>query len=146
MDELVQAMKKSLADTFAFYLKAQGFHWNVEGPNFPQYHALFDTIYNEVYGSIDRFAEEIRSLDAYAPASFARFSELTSLEDEIQILNAQGMLAKLLADNDIVLSSLEQAYELAEVAHNHGLSNFLAERQDAHKKHAWQLKATLKQR
>ena len=146
MDELVQAMKKSLADTFAFYLKAQGFHWNVEGPNFPQYHALFDTIYNEVYGSIDRFAEEIRALDAYAPASFARFSELTSLEDEIQILNAQGMLAKLLADNDIVLASLEQAYELAEVAHNHGLSNFLAERQDAHKKHAWQLKATLKQR
>ena len=146
MDELVQAMKKSLADTFAFYLKAQGFHWNVEGPNFPQYHALFDTIYNEVYGSIDQFAEEIRALDAYAPASFARFSELTSLQDEIQILNAQGMLAKLLADNDVVLSSLEQAYELAEVAHNHGLSNFLAERQDAHKKHAWQLKATLKQR
>jgi starvation-inducible DNA-binding protein len=146
MDELVQAMKKSLADTFAFYLKAQGFHWNVEGPNFPQYHALFDTIYNEVYGSIDRFAEEIRAMDAYAPASFARFSELTSLEDEIQILNAQGMLAKLLADNDVVLSSLEQAYELAEVAHNHGLSNFLAERQDAHKKHAWMLKATLKQR
>jgi starvation-inducible DNA-binding protein len=146
MDELVQAMKKSLADTFAFYLKAQGFHWNVEGPNFPQYHALFDTIYNEVYGSIDQFAEEIRAMDAYAPASFARFSELTSLEDEIQILNAQGMLAKLLADNDVVLSSLEQAYELAEVAHNHGLSNFLAERQDAHKKHAWQLKATLKQR
>lgn len=146
MDELIQAMKKSLADTFAFYLKAQGFHWNVEGPNFPQYHALFDTIYNEVYGSIDQFAEEIRSLDAYAPASFARFSELTSLEDEIQILNAQGMLTKLLADNDVVLSSLEQAYELAEVAHNHGLSNFLAERQDAHKKHAWQLKATLKQR
>jgi len=146
MDELVQAMKKSLADTFAFYLKAQGFHWNVEGPNFPQYHALFDTIYNEVYGSIDRFAEEIRAMDAYAPASFARFSELTSLQDEIQILNAQGMLAKLLADNDVVLTSLEQAYELAEVAHNHGLSNFLAERQDAHKKHAWQLKATLKQR
>jgi starvation-inducible DNA-binding protein len=146
MDELVQAMKKSLADTFAFYLKAQGFHWNVEGPNFPQYHALFDTIYNEVYGSIDRFAEEIRAMDAYAPASFARFSELTSLQDEIQILNAQGMLAKLLADNEVVLASLEQAYELAEVAHNHGLSNFLAERQDAHKKHAWQLKATLKQR
>lgn len=146
MDELVQAMKKALADTFAFYLKAQGFHWNVEGPNFPQYHALFNTIYNEVYGSIDQFAEEIRAMDAYAPASFARFSELTSLEDEIQILNAQGMLAKLLADNDVVLSSLEQAYELAEVAHNHGLSNFLAERQDAHKKHAWQLKATLKQR
>ena len=146
MDELVQAMKKALADTFAFYLKAHGFHWNVEGRTFVQDHELFGNIYEEVYGSLDKFAEEIRAMDAYAPASFARFSELTSIEDEIKILNAQGMLEKLLADNSVVQASVEQAYELAEAAHNHGLSNFLAERQDAHAKHAWQLRATLKQR
>jgi starvation-inducible DNA-binding protein len=146
MDELVQAMKKALADTFAFYLKAHGFHWNVEGRTFLQDHELFGNIYEEVYGSLDKFAEEIRAMDAYAPASFARFSELTSIEDEIKILNAQGMLEKLLADNSVVQASVEQAYELAEAAHNHGLSNFLAERQDAHAKHAWQLRATLKQR
>jgi starvation-inducible DNA-binding protein len=146
MDELVQAMKKALADTFAFYLKAHGFHWNVEGRTFVQDHELFSRIYSEVYGSIDQFAEEIRAMDAYAPASFARFSELTSIEDEIKILNAQGMIEKLLADNSTVMASVEQAYELAEAAHNHGLSNFLAERLDNHAKHAWQLKATLKQR
>lgn len=146
MDELVQAMKKALADTFAFYLKAHGFHWNVEGRTFCQDHELFSRIYSEVYGSIDQFAEEIRAMDAYAPASFARFSELTGIEDEIKILNAQGMLEKLLADNAVVQASIEQAYELAEAAHNHGLSNFLAERQDAHAKHGWQLRATLKQR
>jgi starvation-inducible DNA-binding protein len=146
MDELVQAMKKALADTFAFYLKAHGFHWNVEGRTFLQDHELFGSIYEEVYGSIDRFAEEIRAMDAYAPASFVRFSELTSIEDEIKILNAQGMIEKLLADNSIVLASVEQAYALAEAAGNHGLSNFLAERQDNHAKHGWQLRATLKQR
>lgn len=146
MDELVQAMKKALADTFAFYLKAHGFHWNVEGRTFCQDHELFSRIYEEVYGSIDKFAEEIRTMDAYAPASFARFSELTSIEDEIKILTAQGMFEKLLADNSIVLASVEQAYALAEAAGNHGLSNFLAERQDAHAKHAWQIRSTLKQR
>ena len=146
MDELIQAMKKALADTFAFYLKAHGFHWNVEGRTFCQDHQLISNIYEEVYSSIDQFAEEIRAMDAYAPASFARFSELTSIEDEIKILNAQGMFEKLLADNSIVLASIEQAYELAEASHNHGLSNFLAERQDAHAKHGWQLRATLKQR
>ena len=146
MDELVQAMKKALADTFAFYLKAHGFHWNVEGRTFCQDHTFFGTIYEEVYSSLDRFAEEIRTMDAYAPASFARFSELTTIEDEIKILNAQGMYEKLLADNSIVMASVEQAYELAEAAHNHGLSNFLAERQDNHAKHGWQLRATLKQR
>jgi starvation-inducible DNA-binding protein len=146
MDELVQAMKKALADTFAFYLKAHGFHWNVEGRMFGQDHALFGSIYEEVYGSIDQFAEEIRAMDAYAPASFVRFSELTSIEDEVKILNAQGMFEKLLADNSVVLASVEQAYALAEAAGNHGLSNFLAERQDAHAKHGWMLRATLKQR
>ena len=146
MDELIQSMKKGLANTFAFYLKAHGFHWNVEGANFPQYHALFERIYEEVYGSVDQWAEEIRAMDAYAPASFARFSELTDIQDEIKILDASGMLEKLLADNAIVLASIESAYELAETAGNHGLSNFLAERQDAHAKHAWQLRATLKQR
>lgn len=146
MDELVQSMKKALADTFAFYLKAHGFHWNVEGRMFTQDHELFGNIYEEVYGSIDQFAEEIRAMDAYAPASFVRFSELTGIEDEIKILNAQGMLEKLLADNSVVMASVEQAYELAEAARLHGLSNFLAERQDAHSKHGWQLRATLKQR
>jgi starvation-inducible DNA-binding protein len=146
MDELVQSMKKALADTFAFYLKAHGFHWNVEGRTFAQDHELFGSIYEEVYGSIDRFAEEIRAMDAYAPASFVRFSELTSIEDEVKILNAQGMFEKLLADNSVVLASVEQAYALAEAAGNHGLSNFLAERQDAHAKHGWMLRATLKQR
>jgi len=146
MDELVQAMKKALADTFAFYLKAHGFHWNVEGRTFAQDHELFSTIYEEVYGSIDKFAEEIRTMNAYAPASFARFSELTDIEDEIKILTAQGMFEKLLADNAIVMASVEQAYVLAEAVRNHGLSNFLAERQDAHAKHGWMLRATLKQR
>ena len=146
MDELVQSMKTALADTFAFYLKAHGFHWNVEGRTFAQDHELFGSIYEEVYGSIDRFAEEIRAMDAYAPASFVRFSELTSIEDEVKILNAQGMFEKLLADNSVVLASVEQAYALAEAAGNHGLSNFLAERQDAHAKHGWMLRATLKQR
>ena len=146
MEQLHKALKIAFASEFSFYLKAHNFHWNVTGPFFSQLHDLFGKIYEEVYGSIDQFAEEIRAMDAYAPASFARFSELTSIEDEIKILSAQGMLEKLLADNDIVISSVEQAYELAEAAHNHGLSNFLAERLDAHGKHGWQLRATLKQR
>lgn len=146
MDELIQAMKKALADTFAFYLKAHGFHWNVEGPNFPQYHELFGTIYTEVFGSLDTFAEQIRALDAYAPASFARFSELTTIDDEIKIPNSTGMLEKLLADNETVSASCHTAYMLAEQNMVHGLSNFLAERLDAHAKHAWMLRSILKNR
>ena len=146
MDELILAMKKALANEFAFYLKTHGFHWNVEGQDFPQLHELFGKIYNDTYDSLDTFAEHIRVLDAYAPASFTRFIELSDLEDEIKILTAGMMLDKLLSDTAIVINSLETAYELAEASHAHGLSNFLAERIDSHAKWAWQLRATLKDR
>jgi DNA-binding ferritin-like protein len=39
---------------------------------------------------------------------------------------------------------LKMVYELAEQAGENGLSNFLAERMDAHRKHSWMLRATSK--
>ena len=60
MDDLKKAMKVAFASEYAFALKAQNFHWNVEGPLFPQLHELCGKIYDEAYASIDDFAENIR--------------------------------------------------------------------------------------
>jgi starvation-inducible DNA-binding protein len=144
MDELKQSLKVAFADTFAFYLKAANYHWNVEGILFPQLHMLLDTIYNEVYGSVDNFAENIRKVQSYTPASFSRLGELTTIEDERQVPEAKDMLVQLYQDNERVLESIKTAYDYAEQAGEHGLSNFLAERQDAHRKHGWMIRATLK--
>ncbi len=146
MDELVNSLKKTLADSFAFYLKAHNYHWNVEGVNFVQFHDLFGNIYEEVYGAIDGLAEEIRKLDAYAPGSLERFKMLTAIPEDAKIPNASGMCEALLAANDIVLSQIKETYDFAEAVGAHGLSNLMAERQDAHKKHAWMLRASLKNR
>ena len=80
MEELVGQMKGLLASTFALYLKAHYFHWNVEGPDFAQYHEFFGNFYESVYGNVDKIAEEIRALDAYAPGSLGRFQELTGIK------------------------------------------------------------------
>jgi starvation-inducible DNA-binding protein len=146
MDELVQALKKVLANHYAFSLKAQNFHWNVEGADFSQYHALFGQIYDEVYGAVDVIAERIRTLDAYAPGSFRRFADLSDIEDQIEIPSAMNMIQKLLTDISVIQSGIKTCYDLAEQNMNHGLSNLMAERQDAFAKHAWMLKATLKNR
>lgn len=146
MDELVQALKVVLANEYAFSLKTQNFHWNVEGPDFYEYHLLFERIYDEVYGSVDTIAERIRTLGAYAPGSFKRYLELTEIEDQVEIPTPRSMVEKLVADSQIVLNSIVRCYQLAEQSGNHGLSNLMAERQDAHDKHLWMLTATLKQR
>ena len=144
MDELHKAAKIAFASEFTFYLKAQFFHWNVEGINFQELHTLFGTVYSEVYESIDSFAEKIRAMGAYAPGSNSRFSVLSVISDETEVLPADQMVQELLQDSDNMVKVLKKVYDIAEVAGEHGFSNFLAERMDAHRKHSWQLRATTK--
>jgi starvation-inducible DNA-binding protein len=144
MEQLQKAAKVAFASEFTFYLKAHFFHWNVEGINFRELHDLFGTIYEEVYGSIDDFAEKIRSLGAYAPGSNSRFNMLSQIDDETSVVPPEQMVAELLQDSDNMVKVLKKVYDIAEAAGEHGFSNFLAERMDAHRKHSWQLRATAK--
>jgi starvation-inducible DNA-binding protein len=144
MEKLQDAAKIGFASTFSFYLKAHNFHWNVEGSDFLEYHDLFGKIYEEVYGSIDDFAEKIRAIGAYVPASFVRFNMLSQIPDETKILPKENMVAELYADNEKMIKILKAVYDLAESSGEHGFSNFLAERLDAHKKHGWMLRASQK--
>jgi DNA-binding ferritin-like protein len=114
MDTLQEIMKKVLADTFALYLKAHNYHWNVEGSNFPQYHEFFGNLYEELHGAVDPIAEEIRSLDTYAPGSFTRFMELTEIEDETSVPTGVEMARRLMTDNERVIATLNIAFKLAD--------------------------------
>lgn len=141
METLIELMKKVLADSYAFTIKAQNYHWNVEGPNFPQYHEFFGKLYEEVYSSIDTTAEEIRALGSYAPGSFSRFQELSDIEDETGFPVPAEMFRKLLADNQVIIETLTTAFGLADNFNEQGLADYIAGRIDAHKKHDWMLKS-----
>jgi starvation-inducible DNA-binding protein len=144
MDELQQAAKVAFATEYSFYLKAHNFHWNVEGSDFKQYHDLFGGIYEEVYGSIDAFAEQIRALGTYVPASYTRFSMLTQIEDETQILPRQAMVEALIVDNEKTVKILKLVFQQSEANQEFGFSDFIAGRIDAHRKHGWMLRASAK--
>ena len=144
MDQLQQLAKIAFASTYSFALKSQNFHWNVEGSDFFEYHALFEKIYDEVYGVVDDFAENIRKLKTYTPASLSRFNMLTQIKDETEIIPLVAMVQELLADNERMILILKKTYDAAEAAGKHGFSNFLAERMDAHEKHGWMLRASSK--
>jgi starvation-inducible DNA-binding protein len=144
MDELIEQMKVSLASTFAFYLKAHNFHWNVEGSNFPQYHKFFNKIYNDAFEAVDGLAEHLRTLGSYAPGSFARYSELSIVKDEVNIPSAMSMISKLIDDNQAMIDQLTKTQALAEKSKKMGLANYLQDRIDAHEKHGWMLRSTAK--
>jgi starvation-inducible DNA-binding protein len=144
MDNLIQEMKVTLASTFVFYLKAHGFHWNVEGANFPQYHEFLGDLWEETFGAVDPIAEHLRTLDAYAPASLSRYSELSVVKEEMNIPSAMAMMTKLTGDNATLIEQLTKTQSLAESNKKMGLANFLQDRIAAHEKHGWMLRSIIK--
>ena len=142
---LADDLKTLLATEYAFVIKAQNFHWNVEGPDFQQLHTFFGNIYEEVYGnSIDQTAEYIRTLDQYTPGSFERFAEMSLVLGQTKIPRASLMIEELLTDNETVIDLLNQCFASAEEENQEGIANFIAERIDAHAKHAWMLRSFTK--
>ena len=141
---LLDELKKVHADAFTFYLKAHYYHWNVEGPNFPQYHDFLQNLYQEVFASVDTFAELIRTLDSYAPGTLTRLKELTSIEETDDVPDAKTMMSRLLQENNILRASLLTAYTTADTTGEVGIANFLQDRIQAHEKHGWMLRSILK--
>lgn len=138
------ALKSGFASEYAFLVKSQNFHWNVVGRLFSQDHALFGRIYEEVEDVIDDFAENLRKTGSCAPAGFMELAALSQVADAPSVgVSADQMLADLLSDSDRLANLFGVLFELAEEQGDHGLSNFLADRQDAHRKHSWMLRSSL---
>lgn len=141
---LAETLKVLLATSYGFAIKAQNFHWNVEGQDFPQYHKFFGDIYQEVFdNAIDQTAEYIRVLGSYTPGSFKRLMELCQIEDQLLIPRAELMIAELYEDNNKLLMMYKEAFVIAEEANEQGIADFIAGRIDAHGKLNWMLKSTL---
>ena len=85
-------------------------------------------------------------MDAYAPGSFERYIELSQIKGEEKLLTVVEMLKQLQTDNQTMIASLQSTYKLAEASVELGLSNFIQDRIDQHKKHAWMIRSFLKGR
>lgn len=141
---LADNLKVLLATSYAFAVKAQHFHWNVEGPDFPQLHEFFGNLYEEVFdNAIDQAAEYIRALGVYTPGSLARFIELNRIEEQLKIPRAEAMVAELERDNQELLSMWKATFPIAEEENEQGIADFIASRIDAHGKHGWMLRSIL---
>ena len=144
METLIQQLKVILATNFALYLKAHNYHWNIEGPSFPQYHSFLDSFYNQVFDQTDAIAEHIRYLNAYAPGSFSRFLELADIEDATTVPSALAMLLEIKNDNDRLIVHLRAGIVAADQAGEPAVSNFLQDVLGRQQKSAWMLRSILK--
>lgn len=140
---LSDSLKVYLASTFAYYLKAHYFHWNVEGSDFGQLHKFFQKIYEDSYKALDPIAEFIRTTDDYAPGSLERFQELSIIPGQTKVPRAKLMLAELLVNTESMIDLTVQSFATAQAEQREDIANFLAERQASLGKYRWQIKSYL---
>jgi starvation-inducible DNA-binding protein len=144
MEQLIEQMKTILGTTFGLYFKAHSYHWNVEGPDFAQYHKFLGKFYESVYGNVDPIAEHIRSLDSYAPVALSRMLELSDIEETDIIPPALTMLLNLKNDNERYMMHLRAGIAAAEGANEPAVGNFLQDILDQHQKQGWMLRSFTK--
>lgn len=141
---LAEALSGVLADTFALYFKTHGYHWNVEGPHFKELHDMFEEQYQELWEAMDDIAERVRALGHYAPGSPEKLLDLTDLTADDGAPEAADMLERLIAGHEAAVKRIRVAISAAQEATDEGTADLLIERERAHLKAAWMLRATAK--
>jgi starvation-inducible DNA-binding protein len=145
MEELIRQLRTIQSSAFVYYTKAQGYHWNVEGLLFEQFHEMFSDIYNDVWQSVDGYAEWIRIFGQKAIFDIPSTLALSEVVYDLPITgNPIEMLNSLNESNYQIIALLKSAFKVADENNEQGLADFLASRIESHQKWSWKISSSLK--
>jgi len=140
---LVAKLSHFLGDAVVMKSLAQGYHWNIKGIEFTQLHDFYSEIYEDVDGSIDPLAENIRKLGFESPYFLTDFLELSCINEERVMGSAEETLTSLARVNSCLIDIAKDVFVAADMLEEQGIANFAADRIDMHQKWQWQLESSL---
>jgi len=143
--KIVESLSTVLADAYMLYLKTHNFHWNVTGPLFSSLHVMFEEQYTEQWNALDEIAERIRALGHFAPATYKRYAELSSITEEPEVLSSKEMIRQLVDGNEILIRTLRAGVRVADELDDYPTADMLTTRMEVHEKNAWMLRSFLEQ-
>ena len=143
--EIAGGLSRLLADTYTLYLKTHNYHWNVTGPMFSTLHVMFEEQYTEQWNALDEIAERIRALGHFAPATYKRYAELSSIKEEPEVLSSKEMLRQLVDGNETLIRTLRAGVKVADDLEDYPTADMLTTRMEVHEKNAWMLRSFLEQ-
>jgi starvation-inducible DNA-binding protein len=142
--EIADGISRVLADSYILYVKTHNFHWNVTGPLFNTLHTMFEQQYTELAEAVDEIAERIRALGFPAPGSYKQFIELSSIEEETGVPDAEDMIRQLVQGQEAVARTARQVLPVAAEVSDEPTVDLLTQRMQIHEKNAWMLRSMLK--
>ncbi len=144
----IDILNKILADEFVLLVQTLNYHWNLVGPEFHDYHKLFDHQYKDIFGYIDDIAERVRSIGGLALGSMHDFVKFSQIKEDLGDIPApKDMVYNLLINHEVIIRHMRDGInETAEKNRDMGTSNFLTELIEKHEKIAWMLRSLLERR
>lgn len=136
---VAEAMGPVLADSYQMFIKTQGVHWNVAGPNFYGLHKLTEGQYEDLYAAIDKIAERIRALGHPAPASYTSYGKMGRIRDEEGDGSPDQQVHMLIRDNGLLCQTLREACDVAEKNSDVVTADLLTNRLAQHEQNSWML-------
>ncbi len=113
--EITAALRETLADVFALYVKTKNFHWHMTGRHFRDYHLLLDEHSDQIFAMTDDIAERARKIGGATIRSISDITRHQRLKDNnAEVVSPKDMLAELSADNQHFTRSLRSTHELCE--------------------------------
>lgn len=107
---IADAVNPLIADAFALYVKTKNFHWHLAGPQFRDYHLMFDEQASAVFEDIDEMAERVRMLGGTTIRSIGHIAGLQSIrDDDDAFVSPREMLSRLLKDNRQIAEAVRAA-------------------------------------
>jgi starvation-inducible DNA-binding protein len=144
-EAVVEILETLLADQYVLYTKTRNYHWNVTGPLFGVLHKFFEEQYEKLNDMIDDVAERIRTLEHRAPGTLREFLETSTIQEQGEDWpDARGMISRLLADHESIITELRQNVDIVMQEHaDQSTADFMIEILRVHEKMAWMLRAQL---
>ena len=142
-EQVVQALRQVVADTYALIGQTHLCHWNVRGPSFFSLHAAFEEQYNELFLAVDEIAERIRAKGALAPGGLSNLSKLAGIDEMAEDTSAPDMVAHLVRANEKLVADLQTARNCAAESGDSESEDLMISRIQVHEKTVWMLKSFL---
>jgi len=136
-----QLLNELLANETVLLFQTLNYHWNLTGPEFHDYHLLFDKQYNALFADLDRIAERVRAVEGEALGSMkAMLKEASFKEDTGSTPTPKQMIKNLLKQYEALIEQTRSGIKKLEKA-DIVSSNFLQDLTAQYEKTAWMLRS-----
>ncbi len=142
-NEVIEALRQVVADSYALIGQTHICHWNVRGPSFFSLHGAFEEQYTELFGAVDEIAERIRAMGSLAPGGLNNLATMAGMKEIREDAPAREMVEHLSEANAQLIENLVKARNAAAKAGDNETEDLMIARIQVHDKTKWMLDSFL---